>query len=150
LGTTVKVVPLTAVPSAVVMFTVPVVVPGIKRPVNCVPVLETTIALTPPMLKAVGLPRLVPAILINVPTGPLAGLNEVITGGTANNSMLQSILQSIRKYFLIGSRCNVVIRSSCMIKKFRLNKMILIKMPALKRRIVFLMSAKNEAVWVRG
>jgi len=40
-------------------------------------------ALTPPILKAVGLPKFVPLIVIKVPTGPDAGLNELIAGAWA-------------------------------------------------------------------
>jgi hypothetical protein len=82
-GVTVKLPLPVAVPPAVVTDTVPVTAPGITNPTNVVPVLDTTIALAPPIVKAVGLPILVPIIVTSVPTAPLAGLNEVIVGGSA-------------------------------------------------------------------
>ena len=69
-----------AVPPAVVTDTVPVVAPGITKPTSWVPVLEITRAVTPPMVKAVGLPRLVPVMVNSVPIGPLAGVKEVMVG----------------------------------------------------------------------
>jgi len=45
-----------------------------------VPELETTIAAVPPMVKAVGLLKLVPVMVTRVPTEPLAGVKEVIVG----------------------------------------------------------------------
>jgi len=45
-----------------------------------VPELEITIAAVPPMVKAVGLLKLVPVIVTSVPTGPLAGVKEVMVG----------------------------------------------------------------------
>ena len=65
---------------AVVKDIVPVAAPGMTIPTRLVPVLEMTMAAVPPMVKAVGVPRLVPVMVTNVPTGPLAGLKEVITG----------------------------------------------------------------------
>jgi hypothetical protein len=75
---------LVAVPPEVVIEITPVTAPGITRPTRLVPVLETTIAVSPPMLKAVGLPRLAPVTVTKVPTGPRAGANEVIDGDAAN------------------------------------------------------------------
>jgi hypothetical protein len=82
-GVTVKLLPAVAVPPAVVIEIVPVVAPGITIPTKVVPELETLIALTPPMLKAVGLVRLVPIIVTKVPTEPEDGENEVMVGGWA-------------------------------------------------------------------
>jgi hypothetical protein len=58
----------------------PITDPGMTIPTKLLPVFDTTIAATPPMVKAVGLLRLVPVIVTNVPTGPLAGLKDVIMG----------------------------------------------------------------------
>ena len=68
-------------PPAVVKDIVPVTAPGITIPTRLVPVLEMTMAALPPIVKAVGVPRLVPVMVTNVPTGPLVGLKEVIVGG---------------------------------------------------------------------
>jgi len=48
--------------------------------------LETTTAVTPPMLNEAGLPRFVPVMVTSVPTGPVVGLNEVIAGAAASNA----------------------------------------------------------------
>jgi hypothetical protein len=61
----------------------PVAEPGITNACNCAPLLDVTIAVTPPILKEVGLPRLAPFTIIKVPAGPDAGLNEVIAGDCA-------------------------------------------------------------------
>jgi hypothetical protein len=79
-GLSVKVAAEVADPPAVVKDMVPVDDPGITIPTRLVPVLEMTMAAVPPIVKAVGVPRLVPVRATNVPTGPLAGLKEVITG----------------------------------------------------------------------
>ena len=68
------------VPPAVVIEIVPVVAPGITIPTNVVPLLEITIALTPPILKAVVLARFVPVMVTKVPTEPEEGENEVMVG----------------------------------------------------------------------
>ena len=70
-------------PPAVVKDIVPVTAPGITIPTRLVPVLEMTMAALPPIVKAVGVPRLVPVMVTNVPTGPLVGLKEVIVGACA-------------------------------------------------------------------
>jgi hypothetical protein len=80
-GITVKLVLLYAVPSEVVTDICPVVAPAITVPTNCVPELETTLAVTPPIVKAVGLLRLVPVIVTLVPIPPEEGVKEVIVGG---------------------------------------------------------------------
>jgi hypothetical protein len=67
-------------PLAVVKDIVPVTAPGMTIPTRLVPVLEMTMAAVPPMVKAVGIPRLVPVMVTKVPTEPLAGLKEVIRG----------------------------------------------------------------------
>jgi hypothetical protein len=79
-GLSVKVAAEVTDPPAVVKDIVPVAAPGITNPTRLVPVLEMTMAAVPPMVKAVGVPRLVPVMVTNEPTGPLAGLKEVITG----------------------------------------------------------------------
>ena len=67
-----------AVPVAVVMEIIPVVAPGITMPTNVVPVLDITMAVAPPMVNAVGDPRLVPVMVTRVPTEPVFGVNEEI------------------------------------------------------------------------
>ena len=67
-------------PPAVVTEIAPVAAPGITKPTSWVPVLVTTSAEVPPMVKAVGLLRLVPVMVTSVPTGPVAGLKEVMAG----------------------------------------------------------------------
>ena len=79
-GVTVKFAGLVAVPQAVETDIVPVTAPGMTIPTITVPVLETTIAGTPPMVKEAGLLKHVPVMLTSVPTGPDAGLNEEIAG----------------------------------------------------------------------
>jgi hypothetical protein len=46
-----------------------------------VPVLETTIAVAPPIVKAVGFSRLVPVMVTKLPTDPLEGVKDVMVGG---------------------------------------------------------------------
>jgi hypothetical protein len=79
-GITVKLVELVAVPPAVMIEITPVTDPGITMPTSVVPELETTIAVVPPMVKAVGLLKLVPVMVTSVPTGPLVGVKEVMVG----------------------------------------------------------------------
>ena len=67
-------------PLAVVNDIVPVADPGMTIPTRLVPVLEMTMAAVPPMVKAVGVSRLVPSMVTNVPTEPLLGENDVIVG----------------------------------------------------------------------
>ena len=97
-----------AVPPTVVIDTPPDVAPGITIATNCVPVLETTIAVTPPMEKAVGLVRLLPVMVTNVPTAPLDGVKEDITGACEkllliNNNRIDAT-KSLVKIFLIKVR----------------------------------------------
>jgi hypothetical protein len=73
----VKLLPPVAALSAVTA-TAPVAAPGMTMPTSVVPLFDTTMAALPPILNSVGLLRLVPVIVTRVPTGPLAGLNEVI------------------------------------------------------------------------
>ena len=73
-----------AEPSAVVIEIIPVVAPGMTMPTNVVPVLETTMAAVPPIVKAVGLSRLVPVMVTSVPTGPVEGVKEVKLGPQTN------------------------------------------------------------------
>ena len=81
MAVTVKLLLLKTSPNEVVIITAPVAAPGITRPTNCVPEFDITTASLPPISKPVKLPKLVPVIVIKVPTGPDAGLNEVIVGG---------------------------------------------------------------------
>jgi hypothetical protein len=69
-----------AVPPDVITDTLPVTAPGMTMPTRESLLPETSIADTPPMVKAVGLLRLVPVMVTNVPTGPLAGLKDVMVG----------------------------------------------------------------------
>jgi hypothetical protein len=69
-----------AEPPAVLTETAPVTAPGITRPTKTVPVLEITIAVLPPIVKAVGLFKPVPLIVTRVPTGPFEGVKVVIVG----------------------------------------------------------------------
>jgi len=69
------------VPPAVVIETAPVVAPGITIATKVFPSLETGMAETPPIVNEVGLPKLFPEIVTNVPTAPLVGVIEFIVGG---------------------------------------------------------------------
>jgi hypothetical protein len=62
----------------------PVDAPGITIATKLVPVFETAMALTPPMVNPVGVFRFVPVIVTKLPTKPLVGLNEVIVGTCAS------------------------------------------------------------------
>jgi hypothetical protein len=68
------------VPPSDVTDTIPSVAPGITSPTTAVPELETTTAGVPPMINEVGLLKLVPLIVTNVPTGPHSCEIEVIVG----------------------------------------------------------------------
>ena len=60
-----------------------------------VPVLDITIALTPPMLRAVGMFKLVPVMVTRVPGAPLEGLKEVMVGWpTVNTQAAPRVLLS--------------------------------------------------------
>ncbi len=67
-------------PPAVVIEITPVTAPGMTMPTSVIPELEITMAVVPPIVKAVGLLKLVPVIVTSVPTGPLAGVKEVMVG----------------------------------------------------------------------
>ena len=67
-------------PPAVVTDTIPVTAPGMTMPSSVDPSLETEIAETPPMVKPVGVPRLVPVMVTRVPTGPDDGVNDAMVG----------------------------------------------------------------------
>jgi hypothetical protein len=82
---TVKLLPLETVPPAVVNDTAPVTAPGITMATKTLPVFDTTMAVWPPMVKAVGEVKFVPSMVTNVPTGPVAGLKEVMVGARANS-----------------------------------------------------------------
>jgi len=78
----------------------PVTAPGITKPVNTVPVLLITNALTPPMLKAVGVAKLVPFMVTKVPIAPLAGENDVMAGPWANTLTANEIITKNKNSFL--------------------------------------------------
>ena len=67
------------------MEMVPVEEPGITIPTKEVPVLETTMAVAPPIVKAVGLPKLVPVMVTKVPGLPLEGVKDVMVGVCAHD-----------------------------------------------------------------
>jgi hypothetical protein len=69
-----------AFPPEVDTLTEPEVAPGITIATNVLPEKLIGIAVTPPMLIAVGLFRFVPVIVTNVPTGPLLGAKEMLLG----------------------------------------------------------------------
>ena len=77
-----KLVPLVPVAPPAVTDMVPVIAPGITIATSAVLLPDTTIAAAPPMVKA-GLSRLIPVIVISVPTGPIKGVKEVIMGVAA-------------------------------------------------------------------
>jgi hypothetical protein len=62
---------------------VPEVAPGITIATSVVPVLDTAMAETPPIVKAVGLFRLVPVIVTNDPILPVVGVKEVMVCANA-------------------------------------------------------------------
>ena len=74
------------VPPAVVTDTIPVAAPGMIMPTSVFPLLETGIADTPPMVKAVSVPRFVPVMVTRVPTGPDDGVNDVTAGGAGTKT----------------------------------------------------------------
>ena len=85
MAATVKLPLLVAGPETVVTDIVPVVAPGITMPTKVVEVLDTTIAVVPPIVKTEGLAKPAPVIVTNVPTGPLEGVNEeIIVPGEGN------------------------------------------------------------------
>jgi hypothetical protein len=49
-----------------------------------VPVFDTTTALTPPILNAVGVLKFVPVMVTSVPTAPCAGEKEAMVGEAAS------------------------------------------------------------------
>ena len=69
-----------SVPPTVVTEILPVAAFGITIPTRVVSASETTIADTPPIVKAVGLLRCMPVICTKVPTGPLEGLKDIMLG----------------------------------------------------------------------
>jgi len=88
-------------PPAVVTDTLPVVAPGMTMPTSVVPLSDTTMADTPPMVNAVGVLRLVPVIVTSVPTGPLAGLKEVMVGVCAKDEKQIAMMTKRRLIFFI-------------------------------------------------
>jgi hypothetical protein len=77
---TVKLVLLIAVPPAVVKTIFPVAAPGITIATRLVPVFETMIAFTPPIVNTVGLAKLEPVMVTKDPTGPFEGVKEIKAG----------------------------------------------------------------------
>ena len=63
-------------PSVVVTATVPVAAPGITIPTKVSPVLDTSIADTPPIVKVNRFFKSDPIMVTNVPGAPLAGVKE--------------------------------------------------------------------------
>src|SRR5580698_584598 len=80
-----------AVPPPVVTETPPVTAPGITKPTRVLPVFDTTTAVCPPMVKAVGAVKLLPVMVTNVPTGPDEGLNELMTGVVLSTNMVLEV-----------------------------------------------------------
>jgi hypothetical protein len=72
-----------------------------------VPVFEITMALTPPMVIAVGALKLVPIMVTNVPMEPLSGLKEVMVGDCAKSALIGRIKINViskinfRKFYFI-------------------------------------------------
>jgi hypothetical protein len=52
-------------------------------PTSVLPLFDTTMALAPPIVKAVGASKFVPVMITSVPTGPDEGLNELMAGTPA-------------------------------------------------------------------
>jgi hypothetical protein len=87
----VKLLPLVTLPPAVVIPIVPVVAPGITIATKLVPVFEMAMALTPPIVKAEGVLKLVPVIVTKVPTVPLEGVNELMVGACEKTFVAKNI-----------------------------------------------------------
>jgi len=81
---TVKLVELVAVPPGVVTLIAPLVAPLGTVAVICVSELTVKEAAAPLKATAVAPVKCEPLIVTAVPTGPLAGLNELIVGGSAH------------------------------------------------------------------
>jgi hypothetical protein len=77
-------------PPTVVIETGPVVALGMTIPTRLVPSSDTTIADTPPIVNAVGLLRLVPVMVITVPTAPLTGEKLLILGACGKAERLRA------------------------------------------------------------
>jgi hypothetical protein len=86
---------LVAEPYPVVTDMAPVVAPVMTIAFRMVPALDTMMAGTPPMDTEVGLDRLLPLIVTNVPTAPEVGENPLIVGACPNPSMLISMTRAI-------------------------------------------------------
>ena len=122
----VKVVADVTDPPAVVNDIVPDAAPGITIPTRLVPVLEMTMAAVPPMVKAVGVSRLVPVMVTNVPTEPLDGLKEVIAGACA------------KRFRTRNCKANTLIRAG--------KRILFFKVYVLKFRLVF----KRKVIFKKG
>ena len=70
----------TTVHPGVVITIAAVVAPGITKPTNVVPLLDTTMAGIPPIVNDDRLLKFVPVIVTRVPTGPVAGVKAVMAG----------------------------------------------------------------------
>lgn len=81
MNVTTKLLALAATPATVVMLTAPVVAPGGTLARNCVGESNVKIAATPLSVTELTLIKFVPVTVINVPTGPIVGLKEVMVGG---------------------------------------------------------------------
>jgi hypothetical protein len=81
----VKSVVVVKLPPAVVRLILPVTEPGITIATTCVAVPDTTMAVTPPIRKEVGVSRSVPVMVTRLPAEPEAGVKELIMGSWAYN-----------------------------------------------------------------
>jgi hypothetical protein len=105
---TVKLPEPVAEPEAVVMDTAPVPAPGMTNATKVVPVFDTEIAFTPPILRAVGLLKLVPVIVTSVPTAPLDGVKDVMTGACENakwllvHKTMTMRIADVKNFFICG------------------------------------------------
>ena len=111
MGVTVKLLLPLAVPPVVETDTMPVTASGITMPTRVLPVLLTTMAFTPPIENVVGLLRLVPVMVTNVPTLPLVGVKDVMVGDwavkavvTTNAKREKSIAIKLLRNFIVFIR----------------------------------------------
>ena len=98
-------------PLPVLMEIVPEAEPGITIPTKVLPVLETTMAVAPPIVKAVGLPKLVPVIVTKVPGLPIEGAKDVMVGVAA--SFVSSVISfkegfELLSFFQFSKLCMVL------------------------------------------
>jgi uncharacterized membrane protein HdeD (DUF308 family) len=96
--------PPETLPPAVVTDTAPLAAPGMTMPTRLVPLSDITMAVTPPIVKAVGLLRLVPVMVTTVPTAPVAGAKLLILGacGKAERLRERKEMKSV-SFFIDGA-----------------------------------------------